>query len=422
MKIIKNLSIIVIVLFLLSVYGWMVSKVATDSMQIGFLTKPLKYLYEFPDLFTKTVDEVKSPPRTFRPIAPGFEPVNKLSGDVLVLSTHTNESNSRSIILVNLKTDSVLYEWTVEHSFLQHDRILHPLLLPQKSLIYAVLRHSVYRIDSLSNVIWKQDSIKQHHSMNRGADGNIWICSYQPGISGIGKYKLHKREVFFKDNYITQLDDETGRILFHKSVAEILAENHLSSYLLKSSVINDPLHINDVEPVLSTSRFFNKGDLFVSFRNPSIIMQYRPSTNEVIRIIEGPFVSQHDVDILNDSTLIAFNNNTYTKRHEEFWEPGNKGNVVGMSGNFYSNIVTYNFSSGRFDYIGENVFRKNKIFTNSEGLVEEIGPDTYFIEEQNRGVLWIISDDEVVYKNVFKSHHKGHYNVPNWTRVISSDL
>jgi len=87
-------------------------------------------------------------------------------------------------------------------------------------------------------------------------------------------------------------------------------------------------------------------------------------------------------------------------------------------GAFTSNIVVYNFETKSYSVIGDSIFRANQIFTYSEGLVEFIRPDMYFVEEQNSGKLWVIKDDEVVYKNVLKSQHLGYHHLPNWTRII----
>ena len=40
-----------------------------------------------------------------------------------------------------------------------------------------------------------------------------------------------------------------------------------------------------------------------------MVMHYRPSTNEVINIIEGSFVHQHDVDLLSGGRISIFDNN-----------------------------------------------------------------------------------------------------------------
>ena len=40
-----------------------------------------------------------------------------------------------------------------------------------------------------------------------------------------------------------------------------------------------------------------------------MIILYRPETNKIIKIIEGGFSQQHDVDILDDKTISIYNNN-----------------------------------------------------------------------------------------------------------------
>jgi hypothetical protein len=61
----------------------------------------------------------------------------------------------------------------------------------------------------------------------------------------------------------------------------------------------------------------------------------------------------------------------------------------------------------------------NKIYTFTEGLSEKLFDGAYFVEEQNSGVLWVLKDDEVLYKNVLKSHHDGYHHLPNWARIIN---
>ncbi|WP_369817405.1 MULTISPECIES: arylsulfotransferase family protein [Actibacterium] len=58
---------------------------------------------------------------------------------------------------------------------------------------------------------------------------------------------------------------------------------------------------------------WQQGDLFVSMRHISTVMLYRPSTNRVLWLREGPWSSQHDVDIVDDHTIAAFNNNVFDK-------------------------------------------------------------------------------------------------------------
>lgn len=418
-RILKTFALIVIVLFILSIFGWMASHITAGDKKFGFLTAPVKFMYSFPDLFTQSIEEVKSLPKTFVPTPEDFTSVNKLDSDFIVLSVYSDTSDSRSIVLRNLKNDSLLYKWTVNNPFKEYDRIMNPLMFQDKSLVYFFEGASgITRIDSLSNRIWIQDSIIANHSMNLDHNGDIWICSFAPGYQATGAYQLDGRSVFFKDNYVTKLDAETGRILFHKSVVAILTENKLSQYLLKSLKVLDPLHINDVEPALRTTAYYMEGDLFISARNPSIILHYRPSTNKVLQVIEGPFVSQHDVDFMNDNSLVIFNNSSYSVWSSESKAWPNDSSRLEIAGDFYSNIVHYSFENGHVSYIGDSIFRANKIYTFTEGLMEFTDSATYFVEEQNSGLIWIIKDDQVIYKNVYGSQHEGYHHLPNWTRIV----
>lgn len=421
-KVLTIFSLVVLALFTLSIFGWMVFHISKGDKKFGFLTEPVKFMYSFPDLFSQSVEEVKSLPQTFIPTPDSFQTINNLDADFIVLTTYSDTSDSRSIVLLNLRNDSVLYKWTVKNPHKEHDRIENPLLYPDKSLVYSFSSVSgLKRIDSLGNFIWKQDSIHHHHSMNKDRNGDIWVCSFEPVFYATGWYKFNGRTVFFIDNYITKVDAATGRILFHKSITDILKENNLADYLFKSANVRDPIHINDVQPAFKTTPFYTKDDLFISSRNLSLVMQYRPSTNKVIKIIEGPFTSQHDVDFLNDSTLVIFNNNFYNSTSNDFKEPPKDSARLVFAGDFYSNIVRYDLRDGSFSFIGDSIFRANKIFTRTEGLMEFVDPSTYFVEEQNPGVIWIIKDDRVLYKNVYRSQHEGYHHLPNWTRVIAYD-
>lgn len=418
-KFLKIFSVTVIVLFGLSLFGWMVFHISKGDKSFGFLEKPVTFLYTFPDLFSQSVEEVKSLPESFVATPEDFEAVNRLKSDLYVLMTYSDTGDTRSIEIRNLKDGKTAYRWNLENPLKEHNRILHPLLLPGKDLVYFFSGATgLRRIDSLGNIAWQQDTILAHHSMETDSDENIWVCTFEPIYYANGLYELNGRSVFFKDNYITKIDSETGRILFHKSVTEMLVENGISNYLLKSDDPADPLHINDIQPALENTEYYLKGDLFISARNTSFVLQYRPSTSELVRVLEGPFMSQHDVDFQGNDALLIFNNNYYTIwTHKSMQPPADSSSLV-MAGDFYSNIVKYDFRNDRWSFIADSVFRANEIFTHTEGLMEQVGPDTYFVEEQNTGLLWVVNEHDVLYKNVLHSQHPGYHHLPNWTRIL----
>ncbi len=419
-KTLRVFSLIVISLFTLSIFGWMSFHISKGDKEFGFLTKPIEFMYSFPDMFSKSVEDVKTfaLPKTFIKTSPDFVSINKLESDLIVLTAYSDTNNSRTVALVNLKNDSIIYKWTFSNPILDHERIFHPLLLPEKNLIYSYNGKSLTRIDSMLNVVWDQNTIWPHHSKNLDSHGNIWLSTYDTVYYATGLYKINGRSVFFKDEYIVKVDGESGEILFQKSMAEILSENNLSNYLLKSGDIWDPIHTNDVEPALITTPYYKRDDVFISAKNLSVILHYRPATNELINVIEGPFLCQHDVDFYDSNSLVFFNNNYYSVSNNDYKPSPNDSVKLQFAGDLYSEIIRYDFNNQSFSFVEDSIIKANKIFTMTEGLIDFYEPNTCFIEQQNSGVLWVIKDDEVIYKNVMKSFHKGFHHLPNWTRII----
>ena len=102
-----------------------------------------------------------------------------------------------------------------------------------------------------------------------------------------------------------------GETLFYKSIIEIFVENEMGYLIfsLDSYPSEAPVHINEVRPVDFDGEYWKKGDVFLSLRNQSMVLLYRPSTNKIIWKGTGHFSRQHDVDILDQSRISIFNNN-----------------------------------------------------------------------------------------------------------------
>lgn len=421
-KLISIFSYIIISLFILAIFGWMVNQISTKNKKFGFLTEPIKFMYSFPDLFEESVQEVKRLPKTFLHTYEKFEKINRLDKDLIVLTSFSENDGSRTVALINLRNDSILRTWNLENPWGETGRIINPIYQEHDgSLIYHYYYHmrpGMYKIDANGNEQWNNDSLVMHHGMNLNNEGDIWVCTIYPGKAS-GNYTIDGRSMFYNDYRITKYCNQTGEIIFDKSITAILRENNLANYLLKSAETDEPLHLNDVQPALKTTRFYEEDDVFISLRNIHCILHYRPTTNKLIRLIEGPFINQHDVDFLNDSTLAIFNNNTFVDMHVQNRKAHTDTSRLEIAGSFYSNIVTYDFKNEEFEFVGDSIFRTNKIFTKNEGLMEFLDDETFFVEEQNQGLLWVLKQDEVIYKNVQKSQYEGHHHLPNWTRVIT---
>jgi len=139
-------------------------------------------------------------------------------------------------------------------------------------------------------------------------------------------------------------------------------------------------------------------------------------------VIDGPLAAQHDVDILDESTLAIFNNATqenvgkYTSGAHKY--PVSKDQVELK--HWYSRVERCDLASNTFTPLWEDLMREQEFMTFSEGLQEFLPDGSAFLEEQNTGILWVVGDSGVLYRDVHRSHHDGHHHLPNWTRIIPS--
>ena len=203
----------------------------------------------------------------------------------------------------------------------------------------------------------------------------------------------------FLDNYIVQLDTESGALLFKRSMAELLLDKGLEHLIIKSVVVDDPIHLNDVQPVLESSEYMLAGDVFLSFRTSSVLLHYRPSNDSIIRVIEGPFTSQHDVDIIDGKTIAFFNNNAPTKRFKEDGSRGQETQLLKYP-SFSSHISYYDLSTRTFSTPNKEVYAQHGVYSFTEGLFEELPNGDVFIEEQNPSLIWVFRQDSLMFKGI----------------------
>ncbi len=415
----------VIVLFLLSVYGWTVKEAAQGKLGWGHSVKNgLLHFVGFLDLFEKSVEEVKQLPKTFVTTPEDFEPVNRLQRDLWSLISYSDADKKRSVEIRNLRNDSVARHWQVSAPGMQpHHRVMHPLLLPDSSLVYSLNGFTgLFCVNKNGQPRWTQDSIAHHHGLNLGPEGHIWACSYTRDKRGRfivyrGAVRLEGRPLNFIDNTLSKIDPATGELLYHRSISRILKENDLEHLLLKTPRSTDPYHLNDVQPVFKSGPYWQRGDLFLSLRNVSAILHFRPATGEVVRLLEGPFYAQHDVDVRNDSTLSIFNNNCHVN-----WQSNSSDHPIPEKrismGDNYSQVLLYQAGEERYTPAMQDLTVREQIFTFTEGIADWLDEETVFVEEQNSGILWVLSGDEVLYRQALPSHHEGHHHLPNWTRIL----
>jgi len=282
-------------------------------------------------------------------------------------------------------------------------RNVHSLLDARGGLVTQMYTPLV-RADICSNLELFENSAIYHHSFEFGPEGHYWGATrFDPKSVELGSGS-------FADDGLAHVSPE-GEVLFNKSVVQILEDNGLAALIYGSGIEeeNDPIHLNDIEPVRQEGRFWKKGDVFLSLRHQSMIILYRPATNRIVWFKQGPWVHQHDVNVLNDHQISVFNNNAYRK--------GVKENVV----RGVNEVLIYDFDTGAVTSPWRGGFEKLQIRTITEGRGTPIS-DELFVEETNFGrALQFDAEGRVTWQYVNRASD-GKVYLLNWSRLVSREL
>ncbi len=279
----------------------------------------------------------------------------------------------------------------------------HSLILEDGSLISNSDYAPLFKIDLCSNLIWLNDEMKFHHSKMLDSDNNIWVGGQINNNSNKKYLPKNFDNKQFSDDAIVKINSD-GNILYKKSITQILIENNNIISFRKFYNSHDPIHLNDIEPVFSDSEYWKKGDVFISIRHQSAIIHYRPNTNKVINYITGPFIQQHDVDIISPKEISIFNNNNSFINNEN------------------SEVLIYNFETNNFKKVFNDQLKKENFKTETEGLLRFLNDGSLMIEEQNHGrIIFFNKEGQKEWEYVNKDIN-GDIGVVSWSRIIEDKI
>ena len=282
----------------------------------------------------------------------------------------------------------------------------HPLILDDGSLISDSDYSIIFKIDFCSNIKWINEE-KFHHSKMLDHEGNIWVNGQMnPKSQYVIKYFIKN----YLDDSIIKINTN-GKILFNKSITEILIENKIMDQNNKLSLNNnlntiqqDPIHSNDIEPAFINTNYWKQGDVFISMRNQSAIIHYRPSTNKVVNYITGPFSQQHDIDIISDEEISIFNNNNF------------------FIDNKHSEILVYNFRSKTFKKLFNDQLKKENFYTHTQGLSHIFKDGSLMVEEQNDGRIILFNNKGEKEWEFINKDKNGDIGFISWSRIIEDEI
>ena len=352
-----------------------------------------------------------------------FKPGSRPDSPFLLLSRQDPDAEIGISELVDLNTQKVVarQEWRVDElwnrldfkSKLSHIKIdkaqarfapYHTLITPRGEFITQYTTPLIK-----ATACGKLDAVNAkylyHHSLETDAEGNYWVPAHlEPKAVSLGSKN-------FLDDALIKISP-TGKILLQKSISQLLFENKLGHLLTAGNDFianDDPIHANDIQPVLNDTKYFRKGDLFVSLRHQSMVFLYRPSTNKILWNRQNISSHQHDINIISDHEISIFDNNTILRNGVRHVDGVNR-------------FLIYDFATDKVSERFAKAFEKNAFKSPTNGRSKLLDANRLFVEESDFGRIAVISPQGSIDWQFINRDKKGQLYTVTWSRMIPRKL
>lgn len=303
----------------------------------------------------------------------------------------------------DIRSGRTRHAWRVKENFVSDNQAYvdvfpgmgHPLMLKDSSLVFV--SGILCRLDKNSKPIWINNRYHFHHALEPGSDSLLWTSVRLNG----NPWFNHGGDTLLNEG-VASVDLLTGKVLFVRSVADILVENGYRWLLEVGPFEKDLLHINDVEPARRDGPFWNKGDLLVSIRNRNTVMLYRPSTDSILWLQTGPWMGQHDPDFVGDSTIMIYGNDIIRGRTNHL--------AYG-----HNDIYLYHLGLDTITKPYTRIMARLGIDTPTEGRCDFLPNGDLLIDETDRGMVYILNT-ETLKATYAERYDKDHLKILSWVR------
>lgn len=422
----KYFAGIVVFLAMLSISGYYSFQIGKGNInKTNFFVKNWTIFVNMPGRIEQAFDQLIAPSPLFIKTEDSEQPINDLDSSTVVLTSFWNLQQSLwEFQLIDLYTEDIIHNWylgnqkipSLKGKNLMDMRPMHPILISDDEIIVKLSGIPyLARLNAQSEILWTK-KFAGHHSMNLDEENNIWICGYREPTKLLNVSFPDGQERAILDNWIYKLDSKNGDIIYQKSISEIFKQNNLQGLLVSGTDKKvDVLHLNDIQPATKDTQFWKKGDVFLSLRNLSLVILYRPSTNEVIWRGNGPLLYQHDVDIISNSKIAVFNNQCL---HTKTSINDKRGQDIYQFKR--STIIQYDFENDEFSELHGDVLTSNSWYSATEGLFELMDNGNMFIEYSNSGRFVILNKNGVILNRVLPvKGMEGYHHIGHWARIIN---
>jgi len=248
------------------------------------------------------------------------------------------------------------------------------LLLPDGGLLGVYNGTGMVRLTADSEPVWVQKA-RCHHDLTRAPDGSIYSIVHRKRLVP----DLNPAEPVI-DEFIVQMDFDTGKILREISVLDAFTESVYAPYLKKIPRSGDVLHANTVvyldAGVARLAPIFTEGHLLISLRNMDTIAILDPDAKQITWALTGMWSYQHEPCVLNSGHLLLFDN------------IGHRGRSKVMEFDPMTQVITWQYADSP----------DTPLFSATSGTCSRLPNGNTLIVESNRGyALEVTSRGEIVW-------------------------
>lgn len=274
--------------------------------------------------------------------------------------------------------------------------------------------YGMVRLDRDSNVVWKNLD-RFHHDMDIGEDGRIYGLTHHYRSKPPHGTDL---KLPILDDFLTVVSPSDGRTLKTISLLDAFNASDFRRllWLVPSYSMADPLHTNGVD-ILDAQDAARLGTRVPAAAEGQVLLSFRElaggtlalldvETEEIVWATMGPWMSQHDPDVLPNGNLLVFDNRGK-------FGPGGQ-----------TRVIEFNPGNGEvaWTYGGD---RKHHFESFIRGSQQRLPNGNTFITEDDGGrLLEVTADGTTVweYINPVRDEREGkRIPVLSWAERIESD-
>ena len=316
----------------------------------------------------------------------------------LLLNRYDGERERGVVELLDLGEGVVAHAWMRPKPLPTGDgRVRASWALRDSSLLLVLQGGRLAMLDACSAVRWRLDDMQFHHSVEQDADGHFWV-----------PYDVPDPGLDFRAQGLARVSS-AGEILTLIPLAEFLASGPHRHLLYSLPHTANPMHINDIQPVFEDGPAWRRGDLLVSLRSPSAVLSYRPSTNEIVWLKAGPWLHQHDVNVVSPREISVLSNNTVAWRDS-------RAEVLGAN-----EVWLYDPVADTVRSPWRDALHRHDVRTPFVGRARVLGDGDLFVEESNAGrALRVAADGSLRWSWVNRARDGVVYKM-GWSRYLEAE-